>query len=92
MRAEWHFRKQVPIGRFVVDFASHKAQLVVEIDGDTHFVGDAPHRDLVRDAFLVSQGYSVLRFTNDEVMTNPEGVYAKVIEVLEASPPPSELR
>ena len=39
IRSRWHFRKQVPMGRYVVDFACHAAKLVVQIDGETHFVG-----------------------------------------------------
>ena len=92
MRAAWHFRKQVPMGPYVADFVSHKARLVVEIDGDTHFTGDGPDRDRRRDAALAAKGYIILRFTNDEVMHNPEGVYQKLVEVLASRKPPSELR
>src|SRR5690606_40840214 len=75
LRTKHHFRKQVPMGPYVVDFASHAAKIVIEIDGDSHFIGDAQERDGVRDAALRAHGYRVLRFTNDEVMHSPEGVY-----------------
>jgi very-short-patch-repair endonuclease len=92
LRAEWHFRKQVQMGPYVVDFVSHKARLVVEIDGDTHFVGDGPVREAVRDAELQAGGYRVLRFTNGEVMGSPDGVWTGVVEALGEGTTPSERR
>ena len=74
----FHFRKQVPIGRFVVDFACHAEKLVIEVDGDTHFTDAAMRADTQRDAFLRGEGYRVLRFTNVDVMDNPEGVYHQI--------------
>jgi very-short-patch-repair endonuclease len=91
-RAHHHFRKQVQMGPYVVDFACHKSRLVVEIDGGTHFVGDAPERDQRRDAALAARGYRVLRIPNDEVMRNPDGVYLVVSAALDEAnrqaPPP----
>lgn len=91
-RTRYHFRKQVQMGPYVVDFASHSAKLVVEIDGETHFIGDAPQRDAMRDAALVARGYTVLRIPNDQVMQNPDGVFRVVSEALvratDKSPPP----
>jgi very-short-patch-repair endonuclease len=83
----YHFRKQVALGSYVVDFACHAARIVIEIDGDSHFDDAAIRRDGVREAYLNSRGYRVLRFTNGEVMNYPEGVYARVIEALEQPPP-----
>jgi very-short-patch-repair endonuclease len=83
---KYHFRKQAPIGRYVADFACHHAKLIVEIDGDTHFSGTGPQTDIVRTAFLIGEGYSILRFTNLDVMTNPEGVYATVVAALAKEP------
>jgi very-short-patch-repair endonuclease len=85
LRTQFHFRKQVRLGRYVVDFASHKAKLVVEIDGDTHYVADGPEKDRLRDRELEAHGYRVLRFTNLEVMSNPEGVWTVLVGVLEAT-------
>lgn len=82
LRTLHHFRKQVAMGPYVVDFASHSARLVVEIDGDSHFVGDGPERDALRDAALRAHGYRVMRFTNEEVMRNPEGVCLALAEAL----------
>ena len=97
-QAGWHFRKQAPIGRYVVDFVCHGAKLDVEIDGDSHYTEDGIGRDAVRTAFLVGEGYRILRFTNLEVMENDEAVYLAVVEALGASgptpsrPPPSRGR
>jgi very-short-patch-repair endonuclease len=92
VRTQWHFRKQVRMGRYVVDSASHKAKLVVEVDGETHFVGSGPAKDAERDANLAAYGYRVLRLTNDEVMSNPEGVYLAVVAALAEKAPPPEQR
>ncbi|MGB3335691.1 MAG: endonuclease domain-containing protein [Devosia sp.] len=83
----WHFRKQAPIGRYVVDFVCHSAKLIIEIDGDSHHTEEGIARDVVRTAFLVAEGYRILRFTNLEVMENEEGVYMAVLEALGASGP-----
>lgn len=84
-----HFRRQVEIGqRYYVDFCCHASRLVIEVDGDTHFMGNAPKRDQVRDAFLAREGYRVLRVTNDEVMRNLEGVMVPVGSALAAGPAP----
>ena len=97
-QAGWHFRKQAPIGRYVVDFVCHRARLIVEIDGDSHYTEPGVARDAVRTAFLVGEGYRVLRFTNLDVMESDEAVYMAVSQALDASgptpsrPPPSRGR
>ena len=92
-QAGWHFRKQAPIGRYVVDFACHRAKLIVEIDGDSHFSDDGMAHDAVRSAFLTGEGYRLLRFTNLEIVESEEAVYGAVWAALGAdgptpSPPP----
>lgn len=76
------FRRQAPIGPYIVDFAAHGAGLVIEVDGGQHAGAEADRR---RDAWLTSQGYRVLRFWNNEVFENLEGVLATIDEAL---PPP----
>ncbi|MDV3252247.1 endonuclease domain-containing protein [Devosia sp. BK] len=94
----WHFRKQAPIGRYVVDFVCHAGKLIVEIDGDSHFMPEGIARDAARTAFLEGEGYRVLRFTNLEVMEEDEGVHLEVLGALQAAgvtpsrPPPSRGR
>src|SRR6266508_961041 len=56
------FRRQTPIGPYIVDFVCHAANLVIEIDGGQHFEGPHLRRDARRDAFLASKGFRVLRF------------------------------
>jgi very-short-patch-repair endonuclease len=62
-----HFRRQVVIGRFIVDFACLTHRVVVECDGEQH---DANHYDGYRDHWLRAQGWIVLRFWNNEVLGN----------------------
>ena len=75
------FRRQVPLGRFIVDLACYDARLIVEIDGGQH--ADQQEDDAARAAWLESRGFRVLRFWNHEVLENMEGVLAQIAEVLE---------
>ena len=62
------FRRQHPIGPYVLDFYCAKARLAVEIDGMSHDLGDRPERDIRRDAWLRSQGVTVMRIAAGEAM------------------------
>jgi very-short-patch-repair endonuclease len=87
----WRFRRQHPIGRFIADFARPARKLVVELDGGQH--ADRREADAARTAALSSQGYRVLRFWNNDVLTNSEGVLEMIRHKLEATPPhPDPLR
>jgi very-short-patch-repair endonuclease len=68
------FRRQVILKDFVVDFACYKARLVIEVDGATHSTDAERARDAMRSAASGSQGYNVLRFTNDEIFHNIDGM------------------
>ena len=70
------FRRQVPIGRYIADFACLEAKLVVEIDGSQH--AESP-RDHVRDAELKSRGFRILRLWNDEVLREIDAVCDTII-------------
>jgi very-short-patch-repair endonuclease len=83
------FRRQTPVGPYIVDFISHPAKLVIEIDGGQHFETGHERRDAKRDAFLVSKGYRVLRFNNHEVMTNRQGVLTVIVSAIEEAPSPT---
>lgn len=74
------FRRQQPIGPFVVDLVCLSRRLVIELDGGQHVV--AAEADARRTRFLESQGYRVIRFWNHEVIENTEGVLARIAEVL----------
>jgi very-short-patch-repair endonuclease len=65
------FRRQVPVGPYIVDFLCVGAKLIVEADGSQH--AESRH-DNIRDAYLAGQGWKVLRFWNNEVSQNREGV------------------
>lgn len=73
-KLEFKFRRQHPIGRYIADFYSRDAHLVVEIDGATHFEPEAIEYDRQRDRFMRSLGLDVLRFTTKEIYENLEGV------------------
>jgi very-short-patch-repair endonuclease len=73
------FRRQAVIGPFIADFLCPAKALIVEVDGWTH---DDVRADQRRDAALRELGFTVLRFTNTEVMQNIEGVAAKILETL----------
>ncbi|MDB5589123.1 MAG: endonuclease protein [Devosia sp.] len=88
----FHVRRQVPLGPYILDFACHHAKLAIEVDGDTHFTDEAIARDEVRDAMLVAAGYQVIRVTNDDVMTNLDGIGIMLHDVLmRKSPLPPRL-
>ncbi|WP_083942825.1 endonuclease domain-containing protein [Sphingomonas soli] len=76
------FRFQTVLGNYIVDFTSRAAMLAIEVDGDTHATQQA--YDDRRTAFLESQGFRVLRFTNSDVMTNLDGVLQTIAHSLSA--------
>src|SRR5262245_20916077 len=82
------FRRQTPIGLYVVDFVCHAARLVIELDGGQHFESKQEQRDARRDAHLAAKGFRVLRFNNHGVMTNRRGVLETIAAVIERGPPP----
>jgi very-short-patch-repair endonuclease len=84
-----HFRRQVRLGRFIVDFASHQLKIVIEIDGGQH--AEQLERDAKRTEFLKAEGYRVLRFWNNEVLRNIDGVLeviqSTILATLTPTPP-----
>jgi very-short-patch-repair endonuclease len=62
------FRRQHPIGNFVVDFYCPAAQLALEVDGESHSMGERPKRDVLRDKWLQEQGVKVVRFAASDVI------------------------
>jgi len=81
---EARFRRQVPIAHAIVDFASHRLRIVIEVDGGQH----SPETDAWRDTQVSSEGYRVLRFWNNDVLENPEGVARTIATNFRASPLP----
>ncbi len=70
------FRRQVPLGPYFADFCSHSAKLVIELDGGQH--GEAVEYGDARTQFINGEGYQVIRFWNNDVMDNIEGVMTRI--------------
>jgi very-short-patch-repair endonuclease len=83
----WKFRRQQPIGRYIVDFVCLEKRLVIELDGGQH--QDRADEDRERDGWLAGNGFKVLRFWNNDVMQNLEGVAERISRELSPSPRPS---
>ena len=74
------FRRQHPVGAFIVDFVSLEEKVVIEVDGSQHM--ENSEYDTRRTDWLESEGYRVLRFWDNDVLTNIEGVYWRIMESL----------
>jgi very-short-patch-repair endonuclease len=79
------FRRQEQIGRFIADFVCYENALIIEADGGQHAV--EKEKDLERTAWLNSQGFTVLRFWNNEILSNTEGVLEVIYNACGAAPP-----
>ena len=87
------FRRQQPIGPFVVDFVCFDPRVVVEVDGGQH--AEQLHGDEQRTRWLEAQGYRVLRFWNNDVLGNADGVVERIVEAVRLridTPPPTPSR
>jgi very-short-patch-repair endonuclease len=73
------FRRQQPVGRYVVDFVNLEERVIIEVDGGQHALGPG---DKIRDEWLRSEGYKVLRFWNNQVLNNMEGVLETIRNAL----------
>ena len=76
------FRRQHPIGQYIPDFVCLSKQLIIEVDGGYHFIGDQIISDEQRTAHLESFGYHVIRFTNEEVLTDTQNVLQKIRHIM----------
>ena len=81
-----HFRRQVRIGRYVADFACHTTRLVIEVDGGQHA---ASATDEARTKVLEANGYRVLRYWNNDVLTNIDGVLEDILSKITTTPTPN---
>jgi hypothetical protein len=89
------FRRQHPIGRYVLDFYCTEARLAIEIDGLSHDPGDRPQRDVSRDAWLKTRGLTVMRIGANEVMRDADEAADAIVrlatELIQASTPSTAL-
>jgi very-short-patch-repair endonuclease len=79
----YEFHRQIPIDQFIVDFYCHELLLAVEVDGASHDSEDAKAKDLDRQARIENRGVSFLRFQDDEVINQLDGVVEKIKEWIE---------
>ena len=82
---EHHFRRQATIGRYFADFASHQLRIVIEVDGGQHSLGTS---DEARTRYLNAKGYRVVRFWNNEVLENTDGILEEIVNILDRPEPP----
>ena len=68
------FRRQHPVGDYIVDFISLEQNLIIELDGGQHAEPEHKHKDAKRDRYFTGRGFRVLRFWNNEVLANLNGV------------------
>ena len=80
-----HFRRQHPIFGYIPDFVCISHKLIIEIDGGYHLEGEQPEQDTERTQYLNQIGYSVLRFKNEEVLSDIDSVLEEISDVLEDS-------
>jgi len=80
-----HFRRQIPIGPYVVDFACMAARLVIELDGSQHNTDARKQRDGRRTRWLEAEGFRVIRFWNKDLAHNMDGVLEMVYAALYGS-------
>jgi adenine-specific DNA methylase len=76
------FRRQHPLGKYILDFYCHESRLAIELDGGQHAEDDQRQKDSARTEFLENQGIRTIRFWNNEVLNNTEGVLQAIHEAL----------
>lgn len=83
----YHFRRQVPLDGYVLDFAEFRLKLIIEVDGSQHGMPDGESSDTKRDAHFQHSGFTVLRFWNVDVNQAMDGVIDKIWSVVKETPP-----
>ncbi len=76
------FRRQYPIGKYIVDFICNEKKLIIEIDGGQHNEAQNISYDQERTEYLESKGYTIIRFWNNDIDNNIEGVYQEILKYL----------
>jgi len=86
-RQGYHFRRQVPLDGYVVDFAEFRCKLIIEVDGSQHGLPEGESHDARRDEHFERCGFRVLRFWNVDVNQAMDGVIDKIWSVVKNTPP-----
>ena len=86
---EFKFRRQEPIGKYIVDFVNFERKIVIELDGGQHATEKA--KDEERDKWLKGQGFEILRFWDNDVFKNTEGILEVIRRKLLLAPHPDPL-
>ena len=81
------FRRQHPAGPYVLDFVCLARRIAVEIDGQSHEFGRQPYLDETRDEWLLTQGFTTLRISAGDVLSNIEGALAVIVQQCDSSQP-----
>ena len=81
------FRRQFPVGKYVADFVCLEARLIIEVDGGQH--AKQTGKDELRDKWLASQGFRVLRFWNNDVLGETDAVIETIVQALNETPTPA---
>ena len=77
------------MGNYIAGFVAHSCKLIVEVDGESHDFEARLRHDKRRDQWFASRGYRVLRFSNEDVLKNLEGVVRSILQAAEQAAPPS---
>ncbi len=81
------FRRQVPIGPYIVDFLCAQEKLVIEVDGSHHALVERSQADVARDRWLTARGYRVMRFWSNDIFENIEGVGDAILAAMRDTTP-----
>ncbi|MFY8144364.1 endonuclease domain-containing protein [Caulobacter sp. BE264] len=81
-----HFRRQHPVGPYILDFYCEELRLAFEVDGEAHCFDDRPRRDAERDAWLEDRGISTLRIPARDILASPKSAIERILEIVSARP------
>jgi very-short-patch-repair endonuclease len=86
-RTDLHFRRQAPFGPYIVDFVCQRHRLIVELDGGVHDLPEVAARDAERELWLTGRGYRVMRFRNEQAVSDTAGVVQMILAAVGADTP-----
>ncbi|HEY2032142.1 MAG TPA: DUF559 domain-containing protein [Rhizomicrobium sp.] len=87
----YHFRRQVPMRGYFLDFAEHSGRVAIELDGSQHGLSENIAHDARRDRAIEDEGYRVLRFWNGEIKDNLDGIVEAILREIDQRRPPTRI-